>query len=74
MTLKKLALGHSVPKTDPQYSIHRDPNLKKSGSLEPAINMKERVRMCEAFLAMVSHSYMLMKDNIITIDKSAVLF
>ncbi len=36
--------------------------------------MKKRVRMCEVFLAMVNHSYMLMKDNMITIDKSAVLF
>jgi hypothetical protein len=56
-------------------TLHEDLNLsKKSARWVPEVMMNERVRTCEAFLAMVCCHYMAMLGQIVTTDKSAVAF
>jgi hypothetical protein len=57
--------------------LHDDLNLyKKSARWVPKLlsdDMKERVRISEEFLKMIRRHLMSMLDNIVTMDKSAVL-
>jgi hypothetical protein len=79
VTLNKLARAHGVSKRTINLTLRHDLNLtKKSARWVPKLltdeMKKERVRTSELFLAMVRCHSMLLLDNIVTMDESAVSF
>jgi hypothetical protein len=77
-TIPKLALAHGVSTKTIHATLHEDPHLsKESARWVPKLlnQMKnERIRICEAFLAMVRHHSMAMLDQAVTMDESMVPF
>ncbi len=77
VTLNKLARAHGVSKRTINLTLRHDLNLtKKSARWVPKLlteeMKKERVRTSELFLAMVRRRTMLLLDNIVTMEESAV--
>ncbi len=79
MKVKKLSLDYVVLTRMIQSTLHLDLNLtKKSVIWVPKLltddMKKERVRMIEAFLAMVSRRSKAMFNNIVTMDELSFHF